>query len=79
MPELRDAQRDFVATRRAVTTSAIRRGMDRGELREDTDVDLMADLVGPPLFHRAVTLGDRVDQRYADALVDAAISAFSPR
>lgn len=79
VPELRDAQRDFVAARRAVTTSAIRRGVDRGELREDTDVDLMADLIGPPLFHRAVTLGDRVDQRYADALVDAAISAFSPR
>ena len=41
--------------------------------------DLMADLVGTPLFHRAVTLGESVDDRYADALVDAAIGAFSPR
>ena len=79
LPEVREAQRQFVAGRRALATRAIRRGIARGELRPDTDPDLMADLVGTPLFHRAVTLGESVDDRYADALVDAAIGAFSPR
>ena len=76
LPELREAQRQFVATRRAVLVAAIGRGMDRGELRSDTDVRLMADLIAAPLFHRAVMLGDEVDERYGDAVVDAAITAF---
>ena len=38
----------------------------------------MADLIGAPLFNRAVTLGEVVDETYADALVAAAVRAFSP-
>lgn len=79
LPELREAQRQYVATRRAVLAAAIRRGIDRGELRPDTDVRLMADLITSPLFHRAVMLGDDVDERYGDSVVDAAIAAFQPR
>jgi AcrR family transcriptional regulator len=79
LPELRAAQHQFVATRRTVAVTAIRKGIARGELRSDTDPDLMADLIAAPLLHRAVTLGDAVDECYGDALVDAAIAAFSPR
>ncbi len=77
-PELRAAQRRFVATRRSVATDAIERGITRGELRPDTDVELLADLVGTPLFHRAVSLGERVDLAYADRVVEAAVRAFAP-
>jgi AcrR family transcriptional regulator len=75
--ELRAAQRRFVATRRAVAIAAIRRGVARGELRTDTEPELLADLFAAPLFHRAISLGERVDTRYADALVEAAVRAFA--
>jgi AcrR family transcriptional regulator len=76
-PELRDAQRRFIAPRRAVAVDAIRRGISRGELRSDVDPELMTDLVGTPLFHRAVSLGEPVDVTYADALVETVVRAFA--
>ena len=76
-PELRMAQQSFVASRRAVAADAIRRGIARHELRADTNVDVMTDLVAAPLYHRAVNLGLPVDQAYADALVTAAVGAFA--
>jgi AcrR family transcriptional regulator len=77
--ELRDAQRRFIAPRRAVALDVIRRGIARGELRPDADSELMTDLVGAPLFHRAVSLGERVDIAYADRLVETVVRAFSAR
>jgi len=76
-PELRTAQHSFVASRRAVAADAIRRGIARHELRPDTNVEVMTDLVAAPLYHRAVNLGLPVDQAYADALVTAAVAAFA--
>jgi AcrR family transcriptional regulator len=76
-PELRTAQQSFVASRRAVVADAIRRGIARHELRSDTNVEVMTDLMAAPLYHRAVNLGVPVDQPYADALVAAAVSAFA--
>jgi hypothetical protein len=60
-----------------VALVAIRRGIERGELRADTDPDLMAELFAAPLFHLAVSLGEKVDARYADAVVEAAVRAFA--
>lgn len=74
--EVREAQQQFVATRRAVTARAIARGIARGELRPDTDRDVLGDFVIAGIFHRGVTLGEPVDDRYADRLVDAAMGAF---
>jgi len=74
--EVREAQQQFVATRRAVTARAIARGIARGELRPDTDRDVLSDFVAAGLLHRGVTLGEPVDDRYADRLVDAAMRAF---
>ena len=76
-PELRTAQHSFVASRRAIAAEAIRRGIVRDELRADTDIEVMTDLVAAPLYHRAVNLGLPVDQAYADALVTAAVAAFA--
>jgi AcrR family transcriptional regulator len=78
-PELRVAQQSHVASRRAVAADAIRRGIARHELRPETNVEVMTDLVAAPLYHRAVNLGLPVDHAYADALVAAAVSAFAPR
>jgi AcrR family transcriptional regulator len=76
-PELREAQRRFIETRCAVARKAIERGIARGELRPDTDADLLTDLIGTPLIHRGVSLGEPVDKAYADRLVEAAVRGFT--
>jgi AcrR family transcriptional regulator len=76
-PELRVAQQSFVASRRAIAAEAIRRGIARKELRADTDIDLLTDLVASPLLHRAVSLGLPVDRAYVEALVGAAVQAYA--
>jgi AcrR family transcriptional regulator len=75
-PELQAAYSQFVSARRAVAIRAIERGVARGELRPDTDAELLADLVGSPLFHRGVGRGEHLEPAYADRVVRAAVRAF---
>jgi AcrR family transcriptional regulator len=74
--ELGDAHRDFVARRRARTAQAVTRGIERGELRSDTDVELLVDLIGGPIFYRHLVSGGRLDASWADRLVDTALAPW---
>ncbi len=74
--ELRDAHRSFVARRRGRTAQAVTRGIERGELRSDTDVELLVDLIGGPIFYRHLVSGGRLDNSWADRLVDAALAPW---
>ena len=51
-----DFQKDFwdcfLSVRRKAVTDMLRRGMERGELRADVDVDLMIDLIYAPMVYR---------------------------
>jgi AcrR family transcriptional regulator len=76
-PELDHAHRGFIAERRAEAAGIVRRGVERGELPSDTDVDLVVDLVAGPLFYRILINGDELDDRYVDRLVDTVLQAFS--
>jgi AcrR family transcriptional regulator len=67
-PELAAAHTRFSASRRALLLAAVRRGLDRGELRADTDAELVADLVAGPIFYR--------HRLYGDSLVDAVLAGF---
>jgi AcrR family transcriptional regulator len=74
--ELRVAHRQFVARRRERTVAAVRRGIVRGELRDDTDVDLVVDLIGGPIFYRHLVSGGRIDAAFADRLVASALAPW---
>lgn len=74
--ELGDAHRSFVARRRGRTAQAVTRGIERGELRSDTDVELVVDLIGGPIFYRHLVSGGRLDNSLADRLVDAALAPW---
>jgi len=67
--EMRDANRRFFASRRAGTAEAVVRGVERGELRADTDVDLVVDLISGPIFYRHLVSGGRLDGAFADRIV----------
>jgi AcrR family transcriptional regulator len=52
-PELAEVYRTtFLAERRAIVQAAIRRGVDRGELPADTDVEFVGDLGSAVIWHR---------------------------
>lgn len=54
--EVREALRRFSSTRRGNMREVLQRGVDRGEIRADADVDLLADcLVGPIVFRYLVS------------------------
>lgn len=72
-PEVREALERFTSARRAPTVEILRRGIERGELRAETDPDLLADvLVGAVIYRilmRNVTIGDQRAEHLVDLLL----------
>jgi AcrR family transcriptional regulator len=66
-PELLEAlHAALVRPRRAAIAAILRRGIERGELREDIDVDLVSDMFMGPLIARVLVSGG--DPRALDGL-----------
>lgn len=74
--EMREAQTRFIASRRSGTADALRRGVKRGELRADSDIDLIADLVAAPIFYRHMISGGPLDAALIERLVAAALAPW---
>jgi len=81
-PELAQAFREgFVQPRRAKVLEAVRRGVERGEVRPDVDPELMADGVVALLMHRFLVTGMEIDDDLPQRVVDTlwrGISAGDP-
>jgi AcrR family transcriptional regulator len=70
-PELAAAFREgFVQPRRARVLEAVRRGIERGEVRADADPELIADGVVALLQHRFLVTGMEIDDRLPERLID---------
>ena len=68
--ELAEAVRDrLVAGRRHVVFDLIERGIARGEIRPDVDVEVVADLLGGPIVMRTLITGRPVTARLARQIV----------
>jgi AcrR family transcriptional regulator len=76
-PELAAAHRAFVAARRAEVAGIVRRGVERGEIDAESDVELAVDLLVGPLFYRILVNGDTPAPDYVERLVDAVLQAFA--
>jgi AcrR family transcriptional regulator len=78
-PELARAVRDgFLAGRRAALTVVLRRGVERGDLRDDLDVELALDVLGGPLFYRLLITGGPIDEQLAEGVADLVLRGFAP-
>jgi AcrR family transcriptional regulator len=78
-PELAHAVREeFLAPRRAALGEVVRRGVERGDLRPDLDVELALDVLGGPLFYRLLVTGGPIDQQLAVGVADLILRGFSP-
>jgi AcrR family transcriptional regulator len=75
-PDMRELLGDFMASRRAYPRTVVQRGVDRGELPADTDVEMVLDVVGGTIMFRQFALGKAADPAYALVLVDRMLAAF---
>ncbi len=73
-PEVLDAFRKSVQEpRRRDARAMLERAIDRGEVRNDVDVDVAIDAIYGPVFHRLLTGHGPLDHGYADATMDTVV------
>jgi AcrR family transcriptional regulator len=60
----------FIAPRRAIAGDVLRRGIARGELRADLDIETSIDTLYGALYYRLLVSGDQLTPRYADRVID---------
>ena len=57
----------------------IERGIARGDLRPDTDVRIVHELLLGPVFYRLLLSGPPLNRRLSATLVDSILDGFAPR
>jgi hypothetical protein len=78
-PELALAVRDgFLASRRAALSEVLRRGIERGDLRLDLDLELALDVLGGPPFYRLLVTGGPIDDQLAEGVAELILRGFAP-
>lgn len=79
-PELARAVREgFLAPRRAALAEVVGRGIERGDLRPDLDLELVLDVLGGPLFYRLLITGGRIDEHLAEGVAELILRGFAPQ
>jgi len=68
-----------VEPRQAELTQVVKRGIARGDLRPDTDVRLIHELLVGPIFYRLLFSGAALDRNLGRRIVDAILAGFAPR
>ncbi len=74
--ELDVAYAEIVSEKRARSSVVVRRAIARGDLRPDTDVELVVDFYVSPIFYRFLITGAPLDDAFASAIVDTTMRAF---
>jgi AcrR family transcriptional regulator len=77
-PEVAEAHRTFVASRRKVSLAAVRRGIDRGEIDPEVDPDTLLDLVVGPVFHRQFVSRRPITDAWLRQIVTRAVRGCAP-
>ena len=76
-PELARLHSEAVAERRRPLTDVLERGIERGELPADLDIDHAVAVLAGPLFYRAMVSRERLDEDVVAWVVDAALPSLS--
>jgi AcrR family transcriptional regulator len=79
-PELTRVYREqVVQPRMDQLAPVIERGIARGDLRADTDVRLVHELLVGPIFYRLLFSGAPLTRNLGPRIVDAILAGFTPR
>ena len=77
-PELARALREgFLAQRRAALRAVLDRGVVRGDLRPDLDVELALDVLGGALFYRLLVTGGPIDAKLAEGIAELILRGYA--
>jgi AcrR family transcriptional regulator len=68
----------FIFKRRAATRVILERGVKRGEIAKNADLELMTDMLFGPVWFRLLVQHAKLDAGFARQLVGAVIGAFAP-
>jgi AcrR family transcriptional regulator len=71
--QLRASLDDYTLSRQATIRLLLGRGIERGELPADADVDLIVDVILAPFFYHHLLTGATVDRDFTHRLVDFAL------
>jgi len=66
----------YFKPRRLDSRHILERGISRGELKEDLDIELVIDLIFGPLFYRLLITGDMVDEAFIKDLINYAFKGI---
>jgi AcrR family transcriptional regulator len=61
---------EFAEKRREITRTVLRRAIARGEIRPDTDIDLVIDIIGGATMFRLLQGHAPLSKRFSDSLVE---------
>jgi AcrR family transcriptional regulator len=79
-PELAEALRSrWLSVRRAEAWEILELGIERGELREDLDLEVAVDVLYGPIYYRMLVGHAPLDDDFADALADHIFSGLGAR
>ncbi|MCY9539918.1 TetR/AcrR family transcriptional regulator [Paenibacillus alvei] len=59
----------FFRPRRLEARGILEKGVQRGELKKNLDIDICIDLLYGPIFYRLLVTGDTLDESYVQSLV----------
>ncbi len=71
-------QERVVAMRVAEVRRLVERGIERGDLRPDTDVELVHELLFGPVYYRLLLSGAPLKRGLAERIVDAVLPGLAP-
>ncbi len=64
----------YLSKRRAIATEVIERAQASGEFRKDIDPQVLLDMIFGPIYYRRLVRHQKLDQRFANELVDRIIA-----
>jgi AcrR family transcriptional regulator len=77
-PELAEALRSrWLSVRRAEARKILELGIERGELREDLDLEVAVDVLYGPIYYRMLVGHAPLEEDFANALADHVFAGFS--
>jgi AcrR family transcriptional regulator len=78
-PELISAFRErFLKPRRGEAYATLHRGIQRGELRDDVDLDLLLDALYGPIYMRFLIRHDHLTNQFVEQLCELVLGGASP-
>jgi AcrR family transcriptional regulator len=69
----------WIQPRREMTGMVLRRAIDRGQIRPDTDIDILMDQLYAPLYYRITVRHQPLGEALAPALVRTTLDGVRPR